>query len=133
MNLDKKRQLASRTLLVGKGKIIFNNSRLAEIQQAITKQDIRDLFKSGAISIQPIHGRKAVKNEKKRKGKGKIRKIVRNKKQEYVQITRKLRKYIQDQRVKGKMTNELYYQLRKEIKAHSFKTLNECKERLKTL
>ena len=43
MNLQKKKELAARTLTIGKDRIMFNTSRLDEIKEAITKQDIKDL------------------------------------------------------------------------------------------
>jgi len=65
MNLGKKKELAKRTLKVGKG----------EIKEAITKQDIRDLKREGAIVIKNIKGRRKVK-KKKKKGVGNIRKKI---------------------------------------------------------
>ena len=58
MNLGKKKMLASRTLKVGKERIVFVKGRLEEIKDAITKQDIRDLNKEGAILIKDVKGRK---------------------------------------------------------------------------
>ena len=40
MNLGKKKQLAARTLGVGKSRVHFVNENLNEIKEAITKQDI---------------------------------------------------------------------------------------------
>src|SRR3990167_6861646 len=61
MKLDKKKNLAAKTLGVGRDRVIFNINRLDEIKEAITKQDIRDLFSNGAIAVRDIKGRKAVK------------------------------------------------------------------------
>ncbi len=58
MNLEKKKKLAARTLNVGKERIIFLKSRLEEIKEAITRQDIKDLHKDGAIIIKEEKGRK---------------------------------------------------------------------------
>ena len=51
MKLEKKKSLVVRTLGVGKARIVFNTQRLSEINEAITKQDIKDLHKSVAIII----------------------------------------------------------------------------------
>ena len=59
-NLAKKKQLAAKTLNVGKARIVFLPSRLDEIKEAITRQDILDLHKSGAITIRDIRGRKKI-------------------------------------------------------------------------
>ena len=54
MNLAKKKSLAARVFGVGKSRVVFAKSRLNEIKEAITKQDIRDLKKDGAITILEI-------------------------------------------------------------------------------
>ena len=58
MNLGKKKNLASRTLGIGKKRIVFLKPRLSEIKDVITKQDIRDLKTEGAIVIKDVKGRK---------------------------------------------------------------------------
>src|SRR3989344_4610124 len=54
MNLQKKKQLAIKTLKAGKERIVFLESRRDEIKEAITKQDIRDLVSDGAIIIRKL-------------------------------------------------------------------------------
>jgi len=49
MKLDLKKNLAAKTLKVGRDRVQFDNTRLEEIKEAITRQDIRDLATSGAI------------------------------------------------------------------------------------
>ncbi len=56
MQLNKKKELASRVLGVGKKRIIFNKEALEEVKDALTKQDIRDLVKSGSIFVKEISG-----------------------------------------------------------------------------
>ena len=51
MNLRKKKELIARTLKVGKDRITFVESRLEEIKEIITKQDVRDLVADKAIII----------------------------------------------------------------------------------
>ncbi len=130
MKLTNKKELVARTLGVGKDRIVFNSERLKEIKEAITKQDIRDLLQSKAITIKQIRGRKTIARRKNRRRKGSIKKIVRNTKREYITLTRKLRSYISELRNKGKISEEMYYQLRKEIKAKSFKDKLHLKERI---
>ena len=76
MNLLKKKELSARTLKVGKERVIFVKARLNEIKEAITKQDIRDLRKEGAILLKEIRGRKTKEGRKRRRGPGKIKKKV---------------------------------------------------------
>jgi len=94
MNLRKKKALAARTFGVGVGRIEFLEPRLEEIKEAITKQDIRDLHKDGAIRIKNIKGRKAKPRKKKKKTTGNVRKKINKRKREYVTLTRKLRKHL---------------------------------------
>ena len=58
MNLRAKKQLAANTFGVGKGRIAFVNERIEEIKEAITKQDMRNLQKDGAIIIKEIRNTK---------------------------------------------------------------------------
>src|SRR4030043_2158625 len=98
MNLRKKKALAARTFKVGVERIEFLEPRLEEIKEAITKQDIRDLYKDGAIRIKNVKGRRTKKKIAKKRSKGNIRKRVNKRKKEYVIITRKLRKHLAENR-----------------------------------
>lgn len=132
MNLGKKKRLASRTLAVGKERIVFLASRLKEIKEAITKQDIRDLKKEGAIIVKEIKGRKKKKKVSKRRGFGKIKKKVNKRKEKYVIMTRKLRKYITEMKKKGKISREEFYDVRKKIRNKVFRSKNHLKEYLES-
>src|SRR4030043_717038 len=102
MNLRKKKALAARTFKVGVERIEFLEPRLEEIKEAITKQDIRDLYKDGAIIIKNVKGRKTNLKKKKKRTTGNVRKKVNKRKKEYVTLTRKLRKHLAEN--KGKIT-----------------------------
>lgn len=133
MNFKKKKSLAVRAFNVGRDRIIFNSERLDEIKEAITKQDMRDLLASGAISIRDIKGRKAVVGRKTRRRAGSVRKKATNSKTLYVILTRKLRNYISELRYHEKLSTEQYGKLRKEIRAHLFKSKAHLKEHLKQI
>ena len=127
MNLGKKTALAARTLKVGKGRIVFVKSRLNEIKEAITKQDIRDLQKEGAIIIRGIKGRrKGTKN--KSRSPGNIRKKVNKRKILYVIITRKLRKYIAELKKRGEISDKDFKEIRKKIRNKEFRSIAQLKE-----
>jgi len=128
MNLNKKKALAVRTLKVGKERIVFVQSRLNEIKEAITKQDIRDLLKEGAITIKPIKGRKRNVKKSKRRGPGKIKKKVKKRKQEYVIMTRKLRKHVTEIKKQGKIAEEDVEDIRKKIRNRFFSSKAHLKE-----
>ena len=130
MNLEKKKSLAARTLNIGRDRIIFNAYRLEEIKEAITKQDIKDLISSGAILIKEIKGRKKLVKRATRKRSGSKRKSIKKGKRGYIIITRKLRNYLYSLKKKQALSNSNFYILRKEIRARSFDSLAELKERI---
>ena len=127
-NLTKRKELASKVLGVGKNKIIFDSLRIAEIKEAITKQDIRDLYADGAISIREKRGRKTKEKRKTRRGPGKIKLTVRDPKGDYVSLVRKLRGYLNELRKHSKITDSEFLDLRKKIKAGVFKSKSHLKE-----
>lgn len=130
MNLAKKKILAAKALGVGKARIILNNQRIAEIKEAITRQDIKDLAAAGAITVRPVSGRKAKVTRKTRRRFGSIRKKIKNSKREYMNLTRKLRAYIYELRKHETITNEKYWEVRKQIRARMFKSKAHLKEHL---
>jgi large subunit ribosomal protein L19e len=130
MNLENKKQLAARTLHVGKNKIIFSQEALSEIKEAITKQDIKTLYQEGIIRIKPKRGRKTIVRRKIRRGPGKIKVKVNKRKQIYVKITRKLRANVKDLKDKGEINRDMYIYLRKKIKMRFFKSKAHLKEYL---
>lgn len=133
MNLSKKKVLAAKILKVGKGRVIFRMEDLASIKEAITRQDIKGLKEEGAISIRPIKGRKKIRKRKTRRGPGKIKKKVNNRKQIYVKITRKLRYYLKGLKEKGIVDRELYWNLRNKIRMRDFKSKASFKDYLKSI
>tara|TARA_Y100000310_G_scaffold265631_1_gene276761 strand:- start:3804 stop:4205 length:402 start_codon:yes stop_codon:yes gene_type:complete len=128
MQLAKKKELAARVLRVGKNRVIFLEERLSEVKEAITRQDISDLKKSGAIQIKEISGRKKIVKRKNRRRIGKIKKKVNNRKQEYVIITRKLRIFAKHLLKTKKIDKEKYQKIRKMIRARKFKSKRNLKE-----
>ncbi len=132
MNLSKKKNLAARTLKVGKEKIVFVKSRLDEIKEAITKQDIRDLAKDKAIILKNKKGRKK-KIKKKRKSVGNIRKKVKKTKKDYVTLTRKLREYVKELKNRGRVSKEEIKEIRKKIRNKGFKSKANLRDYIKEL
>lgn len=128
MKLEKKKELAARTLNVGKGRITFVSSRNNEIKEAITKQDIRDLVADKAIVVKEVKGRKKVVGRKNKRRDGKIKKKVNVRKKQYMTMTRKLRGYIKKLKEQGKLAREEFIDIRKKIRNKSFKSLANLKE-----
>tara|TARA_Y100000310_G_scaffold122529_1_gene121233 strand:- start:4120 stop:4683 length:564 start_codon:yes stop_codon:yes gene_type:complete len=131
-NLSKKKELAAKTLRVGKNRINFNSDNLSDIKEAITKQDIKELYDGGIITIKPIKGRKKIKKRKTKRGPGKIKKTVNKRKQVYVKITRKLRNYLKELKSFEAIDRELYIDLRKKIRMRNFRSKAHLKEFLES-
>ena len=128
MNLGKKKALAARTFKVGKKRITFVVERAEEIKEAITKQDIKDLHKEGAIILKNVKGATKNKQKRKKRSPGNIRKKVNTRKQDYVIMTRKLRKYLIEMKKQGKLSQEQVIDMRKKIRNKAYKSLNHLKE-----
>lgn len=128
MDLGKKRSLAARTFGVGESRITFVKPRLDEIKEAITKQDIRDLYKDGAIQIKNIKGRKRIVRKKKKRTTADIRKKVNKRKTNYVLLTRKLRKYLSES--ESKLTDQEKKDIRKKIRNKFFRSKSHMREHI---
>jgi len=128
MNLRKKKALVARTFGVGLARIEFMEPRLDEIKEAITKQDIRDLHKDGAIRIKNIKGRKTKPIKKKKRTIGNVRKKINKRKRNYVTLTRKLRKHLAENR--EKVTNNERKDIRKKIRNKFFGSKAHLKEHM---
>jgi large subunit ribosomal protein L19e len=128
MNLRAKKQLAAKTFGVGKARIAFVNERIEEVKEAITKQDMRNLQKDGAIIIKEIKGRSKNINKKKKSGMGNVRVKVNTRKRDYVILTRKLRKVLADKKKKGEIDRKEIKEIRKKIRNKMFKSKVHLKE-----
>ena len=122
MNVKGKKELASRTLKIGKERIVYVRARSEEIKEAITKEDIKKIEAIGAIKINTIKGRKTNVSRKNRRGTGKIKKTVNKRKQEYVAMTRKLREYVASRKDQGILSSEEVKEIRKRIRNRAFKS-----------
>jgi len=126
MNLRNKRLLVTRTLGIGKARIQFAEKRFADIKEAITKQDIKDLIADGAIMIKDVRGRKKIEKHRNRSV-GNVRKKVNVRKKRYVVMTRKLRRYIAEMKKQDKVSREDFKDIRKKIKNKKFPSLASLK------
>jgi len=133
MQLARKKDLAAKVLKVGKNRIRFMETNLSEVKEAITRQDILDLHKSGAIQIAEVKGRKKIVKRKHRRRVGKIKKRVKNRKQEYVIITRKLRAFVRGLVRTGAIDAEKKKDIRKMIRSRRFRSKRHLKESLDIL
>lgn len=129
MKLDKKKNLAAKVFGVGRGRIIFVEPRLEEIKEAITKEDIRGLKADGAILIKEVRGKKLRGKKKKiKKTPGNIKKNVKNRKKNYIALTRKLRSHVSMLKGKNLLSKEQALDIRKKIRNKYFKSKSQLKE-----
>ena len=133
MNLAKKKELAAKVLEVGKNRIVFMKNNLPEIKEAITRMDIKDLHKSGAIQIKEVCGRKKIVKRKNRRRGGKVKNKVNNRKAEYVIITRKLRKLVRGFVRLGTIDKDKNREIRRQIRSRKFRSKRHLKENLEEL
>ena len=133
MNLTKRKELAAKVLKVGKNRIVFVEGHLAEIKEAITRFDIADLHKSGAIQIKEVGARKKIVKRKNRRRVGKIKKNVNTRKAEYVTITRKLRAFVRGLVRTGAIDKDRNREIRRQIRSRKFKSKRHLKEHLEEL
>lgn len=131
MNLKNKKKLIARMLNVGVGRIWLDSSKAAELKEAITRQDIKDLKQEGIIKVKDKKGRATKEKRKTKKRAGKKRKRIGQRKQNYIKLTRKLRKHVKAQKDRGKLGKKEYKGLRKKIKAGGFKDLGHLREAMK--
>ena len=131
MNLSKKRKLSAKVLGVGVNRIIFNNERLEEIKEAITRNDILDLYKNKVIGIKQIKGTRRAEKIKRKIGVGNIRKKIVNRKRDYARNVRKLRNYLKKLKTDEKINKDRYYDLRKKIKQNAYKNIKQLAKDIK--
>lgn len=120
MELNQVKQLAARTYNVGIERVKIIDTE--KCQQAITRQDVRDLVESGAIRILPIKGQsraraKILKEKKKRgrrRGHGSRKGSRQNKKELWIKKVRALRRVLREYKDKlpAKEYRSLYLKIR---------------------
>ncbi|HIH17839.1 MAG TPA: 50S ribosomal protein L19e [Nanoarchaeota archaeon] len=124
------RRIAARILKVGENRVWINPEKLADVKEAITKEDVRSLIKEGAIKVRSVKGvskgrfRKVLKQKRKGMRKGAGRKEGKRSgrrwgKKVWMKKVRLLRKLLTEH--KTKMTLESYWKIRKTIKAGAIK------------
>jgi large subunit ribosomal protein L19e len=134
MKLNQLKQLAARTLKVGKNRVkITDEERAAE---AITREDVRDLIKEKVIVIQKktgvSRGRARKLHEKKKRGQKKgigkrrgTKKVRTKKKKEWMKKVRAQRKKLKQLSPKNYRSNY------KKVKGGHFKTVKQLETQVK--
>lgn len=127
MSLQKK--LAAKILKVGKSRIWLDPEKKKEIEEAITRADIKKLIQKGYIKVLPekIKKREREKGKKgigSRKGK-KYSKIP--KKERWISTVRALRKFLKELREKNMITQETFKKTYKLVKGGMFRSRSHLK------
>ena len=143
MNLKNQRQIAAKLLKVGVNRIQFNEERVSDAAEAITREDIRSLIKNGVITAKPVkaisryRAKKRAEQKKKgrQKGQGKRRgrkKTRQDDKESWIKKVRALRDELLKLKKEEKITQTQYRKLYRQVKGnlyHSRRHLREAIER----
>lgn len=124
------RKIAAKILKCGEHRVWFDPARISEIEQAITRADIRRLIKRGLIKKLPEKGtsraraRKIEKQKKKgrRKGRGSRKGAKKEGKRQWIKRIRAIRRYLKELRDAGKITKQTYKELYRKAKGGFFKS-----------
>ncbi len=141
-DLSLQKRLAAEILGVGESRIWIDPERIDEVADAITKNEIRGLIKSGVIRVKPVHKnsrerwRKRHKQEKKGRrrgyGKRKGRKTARkDRKEDWMNRIRKIRRYLRYLRDHGIIDRRTYRRLYMLAKGGTFHSLASLKHYMK--
>jgi len=133
MDVSFQKRLASEVLGVGLDRVWIDPTKIKEVAEALTKDDIRDLIKRGIIRKLPIKGQSRARarelHEKRKKGrrrgpgsrKGKA--TARNDpKRDWINRVRAQRELIRELKEKGLIDNKLYRDLYMKVKGGFFKS-----------
>jgi len=136
--LSLQRKIAARLLGVGENRIWLDPTKLKEISEAVTSEDIRKLIKKGIISARPVKGtsraRARERHEQRKKGrrrgigkrKGK-RGARTGKKERWVNTVRKQRRFLKFLKKKRLIDKKLFEIAYRKIKGGEFKSLHHLK------
>jgi len=78
--------------------------------------------------LKEIKGRRKKIEKKKKRGVGKVKKNVNTRKQDYIIMTRKLRKYVSELKNQGTISREDFTEIRKRIRNKKFRSKAHLKE-----
>ena len=138
MNLSTQKRLAADVMKTGKNRIYFDPSRLNDIQEALTKDDIRKLVNDRVIQKKPKLGvsksrfRKSLiqKRKGRRKGEGSRegKSTARlSRKRKWINLVRSQRDLIKELKDKKIINNKVYRGLYRKVKGGYFRSRRHIK------
>lgn len=144
MNLSSQRRMAAQLLKVGENKVKFDSERSEDIQEALTKDDIRALIKSKAITKKPVVGNSKARIKKKveakkrgrRKGHGRREGSVNarvHKKVRWMTKIRAIRDELKKMRDSKEISDSEYRKLYLQAKGNLFQSRRHLHEYIKRM
>lgn len=138
MNLKTQRRIAANLLKVGTNKVKFDEDKLNDIKEALTKEDIRGLIKEKAITAKPEKGISSFRFRKlraqKKKGRRREegsregrRKARLPRKRAWILKVRTQRKFAKSLRKKELITSKIHRTLIRQIKGNFFRSKRHIK------
>jgi len=134
LRLGIQKRLAADILKCGLSRVRFDIGRLEDIEDAITREDVRQLVEEGAIYAAPAHGN-ARRREVRKRGPGRrkgSRYSVLSRKERWVMKVRAQRRYLRSLRRAGLLAEGAYRGVYLQVKAGRFKSVAELKSYLKS-
>ena len=142
MNVSAQKRLAAEILKCGENRVYFDPYMIEDIKMAITREDIRNLIKEGAIQKKYKKGisktRKNIRHERKKKGrarglgKRKGKKTARTpKKEAWMKRIRPQRKELKKLRDRKLITTATYRKLYKNAKGGMFNSVAQMNRYIK--
>jgi large subunit ribosomal protein L19e len=121
-DLKSQRRMAAEVMDVGENRVWMDPDQMEKIDEAITRQDIRNLVESGAIQKKDKKGnsrgrtrknrKQKAKGQRKGQGSRKGKKTARkSSKTEWMEKIRAIRKRLKEMRDEGEVTQEQYRKL----------------------
>lgn len=138
MSLRAKKALAAKVMETGVSRVRFDPERMAQIQDAITRENIRTLIRDGAIWAARVAGvsrgrvrvRRARTISRGRGGGSKkgTKRARSSKKQAWVSRVRALRRYLRVLRDRGDLTGETYRNLYVQVKGGQIRSVRHLRD-----
>jgi len=119
------KKLAAKILKVGVSRIWLDPSKKKEIEEAITKADVRKLIEKGFIKVLKEKIRKKEEKKRRRRGPGSRKGgkyAIVSKKRRWINTVRPLRRMLKELKESGKIDNTTYRKLRKLVKGGVFRS-----------
>ena len=121
MNLANQKRISAELMKVGETKVWFNPDRLTEIKEAITKNDLRNLIKNGAIQSRPELGTSRVRARKR------LTQRRKGRKETWMLAVRGQRNFIKELKDKSLVEGKTYRNLYSKVKGGYFRNRRHIK------